>query len=109
MWTQLTVAKTAKGAINIGQEPIHTAMPRERATRPRYIGLRVNWYGPRVTSLRLAGDVGLISVSSRRNKTKAQTGGMNASATKAVPSSGSGRLGIVGQSSDQLSTTQSTR
>jgi hypothetical protein len=40
---QLKVAKAARGAMNIGQAPIHTAMPSERVTRPRYIGLRVNW------------------------------------------------------------------
>jgi len=50
-----------------------------------------------VTSLRLAGDVGLISVSSRRNRAKAQTGGMKASTTKAIPSSGeSGKPGMLG-------------
>jgi hypothetical protein len=41
MWTQLAVAKTAMGAMNIGHAPIQTAMPRVRITRPRYMGLRV--------------------------------------------------------------------
>ena len=64
------VANTATGAMNIGQAPIHTAMPSARATRPKYIGLRVNWYGPPITSVRLDGEVGSISVRSRRKSTK---------------------------------------
>src|SRR5258708_3486048 len=67
MWTQFAVAKIAMGARNTGQAPTHTAMPRVTITSPRYIGLRVKRYGPRVISSRLVGEVGLISVSARRN------------------------------------------
>src|SRR6266478_6369124 len=74
MWTQFAVAKTAMGARNIGQAPAHTAMPRVTTTSPRYMGLRVKRYGPMVISLRLAGEVGLTSVPSRRNMMIAQTG-----------------------------------
>src|SRR5438552_12697071 len=68
MWTQFAVTKIAMGARNIGQAPTHTAMPRVTITSPRYIGLRVKRYAPRVISSRLVGEVGLISVSSFRGK-----------------------------------------
>src|ERR1700722_2320151 len=91
MCTKFVVAKTAIGARNIGQAPTQTATPSTNVIRPRYIGLRVKRYGPRVTSARLVGEVGLISVPSRRNKPAAQTGGMKAIATNAIPSGGNGR------------------
>src|SRR6266478_5257840 len=102
MWTQFAVAKTAMGARNIGQAPAHTAMPRVTTTSPRYMGLRVKRYGPMVISLRLAGEVGLTSVPSRRNVMIAQTGRIQGTVTRAMPSGGSGKPGILGQSSCQL-------
>src|SRR5262249_36978715 len=102
MCTQLAVAKVATGAKSIGQAPTHSATPSVRITRPRYIGLRVNWQGPLVTSFRLVAEVGSISVSSRRNRTKAHTGAMNAITTKVITRRGTVRLGDVGQSSNQL-------
>ena len=84
MWTQLVVANTAKGAMNIGQAPTQTAIPRVRMTSPKYMGLRVNRYGPLVTSLRLVGEVGSISVCSRRNRKMAETGKMSADASRAI-------------------------
>src|SRR6202040_3820497 len=44
------------------------------------------------------------SVPSRRNRTIAQTGRIQATATKAIPSGASGRPGNLGQPSDQLIT-----
>src|SRR5437588_11325313 len=102
MWIQFAVAKTAMGASNIGQAPAHTAMPRVTTTSPRYMGLRVKRYGPMVTSLRLAGEVGLTSVPSRRNMMIAQTGRIQGTVTRAMPSAGSGKPGILGQPSGQL-------
>src|SRR5439155_16673100 len=102
MWIQFAVAKTAMGARNIGQAPAHTAMPRVTTTSPRYMGLRVKRYGPMVTSLRLAGEVGLTSVPPRRNMMIAQTGRIQGTVTRAMPSAGSGKPGILGQPSGQL-------
>src|SRR5437879_5939774 len=102
MWIQFAVTKTATGAMNIGQAPTHTAMPRVTITSPRYIGLRVKRYGPLVMSLRLVGEVGLTSVPSRRNKMIAQIGRIQGTITRTMPSSGSGKPGILGQSSSQL-------
>src|SRR5229473_1141824 len=102
MWTQFAVTKIAMGARNIGQAPTHTAMPRVTIASPRYIGLRVKRYGPRVISSRLVGEVGLISVSARRNMMIAQTGRIQGTVTRAMPSGGSGKPGILGQSSHQL-------
>src|SRR6478672_8744838 len=102
MWTQFAVAKAAMGARNIGQAPAHMAMPRVTITRPRYIGFRVKRYGPMLISLRLVGEVGLISVPSRRNMMIAQTGRIQGTVTRAMPSGGSGKPGILGQPSGQL-------
>src|SRR5437879_4427080 len=73
-----------------------------RITSPRYIGLRVKRYGPRVISSRLVGEVGLISVSARRNMTIAQTGRIRGTATSAMPSGGTAKPRMSGQSSHQL-------
>src|SRR2546430_13109130 len=97
MWTQFAVAKTAMGARNIGQAPAHTAMPRVTTTSPRYMGLRVKRYGPMVISLRLAGEVGLTSVPSRRKIMIAPTRRIQGTGTKAMPSGGDGKPGIFGQ------------
>src|SRR6478672_8726482 len=102
MWTQFAVAKTAMGARNIGQAPTHTAMPRVTITSPRYIGLRVKRYGPLMMSLRLVGEVGMTSVPSRRNKMIAQIGKIQGTVTRTMPSNGSGKPGILDQSSCQL-------
>src|SRR6516165_5730896 len=79
------MAKTAIGAMSIGQAPTQTAMPRVMVTRPRYIGLRLNRYGPYITSLRLVRDVGLTSVSSRRKTTTAQNIRNNAAGYQGNP------------------------
>src|SRR5216683_1187253 len=100
MWTQFAVAKTAMGARNIGQAPTHTAMPRVTITSPRYMGLRVKRYGPMVISLRLAGEVGLTSVPSRRNMMIAQTGRIQGTVTRAMPSGGSLSIGEASVRSD---------
>src|SRR4051812_21240582 len=71
-------------------------------TNPRYIGLRVKRYGPMAMSLRLVGEVVLTSVPSRRNKMRAQTGRIQGTLTRTMPSIGSGKPGILGQSSSQL-------
>src|SRR5258708_12951580 len=102
MGDQFGGGKTAIGARNIGQAPTHTAMPRVTITSPRYIGLRVKRYGPIEISLRLAGEVGLTSVPSPRNMMIAQTGRIQGTVTKAMPSGGSGKAGIFGQPSRQL-------
>src|SRR5437762_12916158 len=102
MWIQFAVRKTATGARNIGQAPTHTAMPSVTITNPRYIGLRVKRYGPMAMSLRFVGEVGLTSVHSRRNKMMAQTGRIQGTLTRTMPSIGSGKPGILGQSSSQL-------
>src|SRR2546429_5150415 len=108
MWTQFAVAKTAMGARNIGQAPAHTAMPRVTTTSPRYMGLRVKRYGPMVTSLRLAGEVGLTSVPSRRDGMIAQTGRTQGTGTRAKPSAGSGKPGLFGQPSGHANVTAKT-
>src|SRR5258708_25813220 len=77
-------------------------MPRVTITSPRYIGLRVNRYGPVMTNARLTGEVGLTSVPARWNRTIAQTGGIKPSATSAIPSGASGRPGNLGQPTSQL-------
>src|SRR5215472_3061742 len=102
MWTQLAVANRATGAPNIGHAPIQIAMPRVRVTRPKYIGLRVNRYGPLVISLRLVGEVGSTSVPSRRKITMAQTGRIHEIATNKIPKGASGRPGTMGQPKNQL-------
>src|SRR5579862_4676630 len=86
----------------MGQAPVQTATPKVRISMPRYIGLRVTRYGPRMTSARLAGEVGLISVPSRRNRRNAQIGGMKAATTRTIPSSACGRPGRRGHPSAQL-------
>src|SRR5271166_2056386 len=102
MWTQLAVANRAMGPPNIGHAPTQIAMPRVRITRPRYMGLRVNRYGPLVISLRLVGEVGSTSVPSRRKSTMAQTGGIHDIATNEIPRGASGRPGTLDQSKNQL-------
>src|SRR5215472_14298580 len=102
MWTQLAVANRAMGAPNIGHAPTQIAMPRARITRPRYMGLRVNRYGPLAISLRLVADVGLTSVPSRRKRTIAQTGRIHEIATNEIPKDTSGKPGILDQSKSQL-------
>src|SRR5580700_9821143 len=102
MCPQLVVAKTAVGARNIGQAPTQMAIPSAKMTRPRYIGLRVSRNGPVMTSLRLVGDVGSISVPSRRKRTKAHTGSTKAATTKAMPSGANGKPGSLGQANNQL-------
>src|SRR6476646_9290272 len=109
MCMKFVVAKTAIGARNIGQAPTQTATPSANVIGPRYIGLRVKRYGPRVTSARLVGEVGLISVPARRNSPAAQTGGMNASTTSAMPSGGEGKTGSWGQPSAKLKAAAATR
>src|SRR4051812_18636731 len=93
MWTQFAVANVAIGARNIGHAPAQIATPRVIITRLRYIGLRVNRNGPDVTRTRFAGDVGLISVRSRRNSNAADMASRTPVAIRMTPSGTMGRPG----------------
>jgi len=58
--------------------------------------------GPLVISLRLVGEVGSISVPSRRKSTMAQTGRIHETATNTMPKGASGKPGSLDQPTNQL-------
>ena len=94
---QFVVAKMAIGARNMGHAPTQNATPNVIRTRPRYIGLRDSLKGPRVTSLRFAGEVGLISVPSRRNSIAAVTDKPIPRTMRTTPGQTSGKPGTRGR------------
>src|SRR6185312_8150715 len=86
IWIWLQTINTKTGTTNMGSDPTQNAMPSDRITSPRYIGLRVMENAPRVTSLEFFSEVGMTSVFSTRNSSRPQNAIAKPSTTSAMPS-----------------------